>query len=147
VLFWKQNIVALYNALLAPTPSAFIRIKGNSVDCDGGHKSIDELPFFWASERFLVVNAGNGRIALYSPKHRRFLAAQNGKAEASGYPVVNLDDRPRCNESFRAQTYAFNQQFIELYCDIEENTSSRKVHVIIQTYFQVVQIDGFEPAN
>jgi hypothetical protein len=136
----EGNIVALYLC----NHGAFVRNKGNSVDCKGGSKAIGELPFEWGAERFLVVNAGNGRIALYSPCRRQFLAARNGNAEASVYPIGNLEDRPRCNETFRIH---HRGDCIELYCDIEENANSRKVHVHGQELFQVVQIHGFEPAK
>jgi hypothetical protein len=97
----EGSIVALYDV----DHKAFVRINGKSVDCKSGHKAIDALPFEWDSERFLVVNAGNRRIALYSPSHRRFLAAQNGRAEASVYPIGKLDGSPRCNESFRVEDF------------------------------------------
>jgi hypothetical protein len=135
----EGSIVALYEV----ANKSFVRINGKSVDCGGGAKAINALPFEWDSERFLVVNAGNGRIALYSPSHRRFLAAQNGRAEASVYPIGKLDDCPRCNESFRVQDFE-NEKNILLYCDIDD---SRVMHVNNYNYFQVVQIHGLTPAK
>jgi hypothetical protein len=146
----EGNIVALYDI----KQQSFVRIYGNTVDCGGGVKAPNALPFEWGSERFLVVDAGNGRIALYSPCHRRFLATRNGQAEASVYPIGKLDDRPRCNESFRAQqlTHICNarlfEHYIQLNCDIIENPSSRVMHLLNgNNHFQVVQIHGFEPAK
>ena len=81
----EGNIVALYNT----KTQKFLRIRGESVDFGGGAKVIDKLPFDWDFERFLVVSAGNGRIALYSPSHRRFLLSNNGKA-GTGPPLKIL---------------------------------------------------------
>jgi hypothetical protein len=144
----EGNIVALF-LFQDKNSRAFIRIYGTCVDWSGGPKAINALPFEWDSERFLVVNAGNGRIALYSPTHRRFLASRNRLAEASVYPIGKLDDSPRCNEIFRVEDApkgSAGQHVIQLHCDMDD---SRAMHVIHKNfiYFQVVQIHGFEPAK
>jgi hypothetical protein len=137
----EGNIVALYNIGCG----SFVRMKGNSVDCKGGPKVIDQLPFEWDSERFLVVNAGKGRIALYSPSHRRFLASHKGCVEASVYPIGKLEDCPRCNESFRVHVNiggknTIGPHRIQLYCDMDEESQ-------VSSILQVVQIHGFKPAK
>ena len=132
----EGNIVALYQ--VTHPGNSFVRMNGNSVNCKGGPKAIDTLPFDWDSERFLVVNAGNGRFALYSPSHRRFLASQNGVAEASVYPIGKLHEYPRCNESFRVEDA---QAYIQLYCDIDNSSAIQAGN---SYHFQVVQIHGFE---
>jgi hypothetical protein len=109
----EGNIVALM-----VDGSGFLCIEGSSVTFNRT-TAINNLPFDWHSERFLVVNAGNGRIALYSPCHRRFLAAQNGLAEAGVYPIETLYDRPRCNETFRVVLYS--NSTVRLYCGIDDN--------------------------
>ena len=43
---------------------------------DGGGGQVDTLPADWRSERFRVVDAGNGKIALHSGTERRFLRAE-----------------------------------------------------------------------
>jgi hypothetical protein len=141
----EGNIVALYALNLGK----FVRINGNSVDHGGGPKAIDKLPFEWGAERFLVVNAGNGRIAFYSPCYRRFLATQNGHAEASVYPIGKLDDCPRCNESFRVvnteDIVGSAGSYIQLYCDILDDC--RPVQVKSYSRCRVIQINGFEQCS
>jgi hypothetical protein len=144
----EGNIVALYS----PGAGSFVRIMdyGNSVSVDFfDPQDIDKLPFEWNSERFLVVDAGNGCIAFYSPSHRRFLAAHEGRAEANGYPIGKLNETPRCNETFRVEDPNDGSSSINLYCCIDDN---RAMHVVYQddnscTSFKVVQINGFEPAE
>jgi hypothetical protein len=93
------NIIALYDDKRA-AGGAFYRMRFASVDFRGGNKAIDALPFQWEFERFLVVDAGNGLIALYSPSHYSFLSVVNETFVAS-QPLGNMDDRPRANESFK----------------------------------------------
>ena len=135
----EGNIVALYSV----NHMKFVRMGEKSVDCSGGPKAIGKLPFDWDSERFLVVNAGNGRIAFYSPSHRRFLTSQDGLAEASSL-IGNLDDSPRCNESFRVQCLVGRP--IQLLCDIDDSRAM-KIKSLNSNCFQVVQIHGFEPTK
>jgi hypothetical protein len=139
----EGNIVALYYE----PHQWFVRMHGEAVDFGDRAKGKGKLPFDWDSERFLVVSAGNGRIALYSPSHRRFLACTNGEAETS-HPVENLDDRPRHSESFRivASNSEPSSNTIQLCCEIDDN---RMMYVDGQgpIHFQVVQIHGFEPAK
>eukprot|EP00978_Attheya_sp_CCMP212_P015003 scaffold38555_cov38-Attheya_sp.AAC.1 len=88
------NVVALHNY----QTNCFLRIIETGANLGGGAMNIDELPMAWDSERFLVVDAGNDKISLFSPSHCRFLGCQNGVLTANGYPVVSPDDRPRAHE-------------------------------------------------
>jgi len=50
-----------------------------------GHKGKDELPSDWTWERFHVVDAGNGEIALWSEIHGKYIRMhENGNMDASG---------------------------------------------------------------
>jgi hypothetical protein len=138
----EGNIVALYN----PNARSFLRIYGEAVDFDGGIKTIDELPFDWGCERFLVVSAGSGRIALYGPSHGRFLSCTDGLTEAS-HQVGNLDDRPRRSESFRIVDAPSGPPSIQLCCEIDNYSLINASDNSNLTIFQVAQIHGFESAK
>merc|ERR1719428_2214905 len=46
----------------------------------------NRMPGFWTWERFTVVNAGNGQIALHNRVHNRFVKmTQKGRVMASPY--------------------------------------------------------------
>lgn len=66
------NVVALYDI----ANRCFLRVWNDSADYNGGWKQVTELSLEMDSERFLVVDAGAGCIALYNPRHRRFLCCQ-----------------------------------------------------------------------
>ena len=52
----------------------FLRINGANNRADGSAPcGAHQLPPDWAWERFLVVDAGNGQIALHNRSHNRFL--------------------------------------------------------------------------
>lgn len=67
---------------------------GEEVDGRGGHMNLDGLPVEWASERFTVVDAGGGEIALHSPCHGRFVRLCEEAVDAKGGPrhAENLGD-------------------------------------------------------
>lgn len=112
---WKKslvpgNIVALHGTT---SNTGFLRIENESVigsarQYHGGHQqqhqALNHLKLENAAERFLVVDAGNGNIALYSPTNRRFLASKDGALVACGFPITGLDERPRANEMFQPST-------------------------------------------
>ena len=50
----------------------------------------DALPFNWIWERFEVVDAGAGQIALYNPRHGRF-ARMNSNGNMDSSPRVGRD--------------------------------------------------------
>ena len=128
------NIVALYS--YNSHPGKFLRIYDKKADYGGGCKSIDNLPIIWGSERFLVVDAGNGSISFYNPCHRTFLGSFDGKLTANGFPIVSIDDRPRANESF--QIHGQNHSgIVGICCGID---SKDKIH-----HFHIVQVKGFSP--
>eukprot|EP00978_Attheya_sp_CCMP212_P001827 scaffold3797_cov24-Attheya_sp.AAC.1 len=91
------NVVALHNH----QTNCFLRISGTGANFGSGNREIGELPLYWDLERFLVVDAGNDKISLFSPCHRCFLGCQNGVLTANGYPIVSPDDRPRAHEIFQ----------------------------------------------
>eukprot|EP00978_Attheya_sp_CCMP212_P031071 scaffold116148_cov24-Attheya_sp.AAC.1 len=76
------NVVALHSNI-----NCFLRISGTGANFGGGKKFKNELPLAWDSERFLVVDAGNGKISLFGPSHRRFLRCQNGVLTANGHLI------------------------------------------------------------
>ena len=75
-----SNVIALYS----PSHGRFLRMMGDCVDGGGGRRGFDNLPDEWHSERFCVVIAKEGEIALYSVPNQRFIrmdhdADVNGK--------------------------------------------------------------------
>lgn len=116
-------------------------------------QTMTELKLDNASHRFLVVDAGNGNIALFNPTARRFLGCKNGTLVASGFPLTDLDERPRANELFKPSSAPAPQQaqnahhpmpsaaggVVQLSCPIERNNAQPGY-----SSFHVVQVLGFE---
>merc|ERR1719408_517505 len=71
----------------------YIRLRDNK-DMDASDtKGVNELPDNWTWERFHVVDAGNGEIALWSEIHNRYIRMhENGNMDASG--SKGKDDLP-----------------------------------------------------
>eukprot|EP00978_Attheya_sp_CCMP212_P001826 scaffold3796_cov28-Attheya_sp.AAC.1 len=132
------NVVALHNH----QTNCFLRISGTGANFGSGNREIGHLQMAWDFERFLVVDAGNGKISFFSPSHRRFLGCQNGFITANGYPVVSPDDRPRAHEVFQIIKVRGTNYF-KLFCEIE----GKEGKVEGQDYFEVVQIHGFSPES
>lgn len=131
------NVIALY----FHGGSSFLRICNERADFGGRSKPIDELPLEWDSERFLVVDAGNGNIAFYSPSHRRFLGCKNGKFSGAGYPIVNINESPRANETFEI-SICDNLMYFRLRCPIE---GAGILNIKgVSDLFRALQICGFE---
>jgi hypothetical protein len=131
------NVVALYS-----THHSFLRISGTGANFGSGTRNMDELPLAWDFERFLVVDAGNGKISLFSPSHRMFLGCLNGCLTVNGYPIVSLDVLPRAHEIFQINKNGTSAYF-SLFCEIE----GKHGQLDGQTLFQVVQIQGFSPGS
>mmetsp|Transcript_13300 Transcript_13300/g.32058 ORF Transcript_13300/g.32058 Transcript_13300/m.32058 type:complete len:407 (-) Transcript_13300:466-1686(-) len=94
----RQGEIALYSQV----NKRFVRLIGESVDGCGGETS-SELPHFWDSERFTVVDAGNSKVALHSHSHNRFMRLDNREnVNALGGPR-DVDSLPDCwgSERFR----------------------------------------------
>jgi hypothetical protein len=72
--------VFLYN----PHHKRFVRMMGDNVNGGGGEIEMDALPAAWDSERFVIVNAGGGEIALHNATHRRFVRLIGKDVEAKG---------------------------------------------------------------
>ena len=70
-------------ALYSPSQGRFLRMIGDCVDGGGGRRRFDQLPDEWHSERFCVVIANEGEIALYSVPNQRFIRMDND-ADVSG---------------------------------------------------------------
>jgi len=68
-LIQPGNTIALYSH----SAHRFVRVVGDSVDGNGGLQSFENLPDTWDSARFLVVDAGGGKIALHSASHECFV--------------------------------------------------------------------------
>jgi hypothetical protein len=134
------NVVALHSR----DYGAFLRVSNGKVDCGGGSRSRDQLPFDWDSERFLVVDAGHGQVAFYNIFHGIFLGIDHQDSLATvsngNCSVTSLDDRPRGNESFLPVKQA-SQSDIRLHC----GTLNKTLSIVSSTYnnFKVVQIHGF----
>jgi hypothetical protein len=141
----EGNIVALYNV----SHGSFVRLDGKWI-AKVDPKQLISSPLTGILNVSLVVNAGKGRFALYSPRHRRFLAAQNGHAEPSVYPIaVKLEDRPRCNETFREHCYGDGSCFL-LCCDIEDlsTTATHKIKWPTVAVFRLYKsMDLNRPSN
>ena len=79
----------------------FVRAWGDSVDSGGGPMRLADLPPEWESERFTVVDAGGGEIALYNATHRRFVRMdQHGKVDGGGGPKAQHELGKWCLERF-----------------------------------------------
>ncbi|CAE7206521.1 unnamed protein product [Symbiodinium necroappetens] len=64
------SIMAFYS----PYHSRYLRMNDNAdIDRSGSCSYDDPLPASWTWEKFAVVDAGNGLIALHSPKFNRFV--------------------------------------------------------------------------
>ena len=74
------KVIALHNA----KHNRFIRMMGEAVDSKGGPKDLHDLPAEWGSERFTLVNAGNGEFALHSAVHNRFVRMVEDAVDAKG---------------------------------------------------------------
>jgi hypothetical protein len=102
-----------------------------------------QLPLAWGSERFLVVDAGNGKISLFNPRRMRFLCSKNGIFTANGHPIVSTDECPRAHEIFQILKSDIKAKYFYLFCCEIEGTN-----VKIQqgfSHFQAWQIQGFAP--
>ena len=77
----------------------FLRLRDseNSVDGYGGRKDSNCLPNYWDSERFVIVDAGDGKVALHSPRCNRFLRMKGRKVDAKGGPK-DVDRLPPASE-------------------------------------------------
>lgn len=122
------NVVALHWGI------TFARIYNGVADFGGGPRGTRLLPYWWHSERFLVVDAGDGHVAFFSPVEARFLTLSlaNGSIGASDHIHI-LDECPRPNESFLVTDESANGQ-VELRCP----SVGRRYSVT------VVQIAGFD---
>jgi hypothetical protein len=74
--------VALYNC----QHRRFIRLHDSDVDAkgEGGEREAHDLPAYWTAERFAVIDAGNGRIALHNKTYNRFVRLWDNKVNAFG---------------------------------------------------------------
>jgi hypothetical protein len=76
------SVVALHSA----SHKRFLRLVGGGEDVDGhgGHRELSDLPDDWDAERFTVVDAGPGQIALLSKSHNRFVRVIGDRVDARG---------------------------------------------------------------
>jgi hypothetical protein len=84
------NVIALHS----PTHNRFIRMMGDHVDAWGGTMDLDDLPEEWDSERFTLVDAGNGEFALHSATHKRFVRMVDATVDSKGGEKA-ADELPR----------------------------------------------------
>ena len=54
-----------------------------------GHVAAHALPGSWSWERFVVVNAGDGYIALYNQARRKFVRINGGDMDCNGPKAVD----------------------------------------------------------
>jgi hypothetical protein len=134
------NVVALY----LPNAKKFLRIWGETVEFCGGNVTVGDalpLPIEWDLERFLVVDAGRGRVAFFNPNCCRFLGVVDGTsglATAKAFAITDLDDCPRGNESFLPVSEGPGK--FRLYCSSEKAYLNAPAG---QATFMVMQICGF----
>lgn len=76
-------------ALHSKTNNRFLRMNDNADMDRSAERNVDELPDNWSWERFTVVDAGNGQVALHSAKWNRFVLINKGDALA-GNPTTEL---------------------------------------------------------
>lgn len=106
-------------ALHSQTNRRFVRLLGERVDAKGGVKGRDDLPRDWGSERFTLVGAGDGLVAIHSREHNRFLRLDGSlSVNARGGPR-DRDCLPDCWDSERFRI------LIERAGDKGEETISR----------------------
>ncbi len=69
----------------------FLRLNGDSQDMDqSGEKEMNQFPPDWWWERFTVVDAGNGEVALHSAHFNRFVKVGEGcDPQVSGHVDAN----------------------------------------------------------
>jgi hypothetical protein len=112
--FVPGNTIALH----CSAHNRFLRMKDNEVNGFDGRKRVNELPTDWATERFVVVDAGDGLFALFSPTHKRFLRMHGTQVDGKG-GVLNITASPRECERF-AVRYEGNDR-ISLYSPYHEH--------------------------
>eukprot|EP00439_Symbiodinium_sp_Y106_P072900 s810_g13.t1 len=67
----------------------FLRMN-DQADMDfSAHKAADQMPWDWSWERFTVVDAGNGQIALHSAYHNRFVRMNHAGMDASAHKAAS----------------------------------------------------------
>jgi len=73
-------------ALHCAAHNRFLRVIGDNVDAHGGPMNITDLPpeSEWPSERFTIVDAGNGMYAIHNSHHNRFIRVYNGVVDTGG---------------------------------------------------------------
>ena len=80
-----------------------MRLNGECVDSRGGIRGQNELPREWSSERFTLVDAGDGLVALHSAVHNRFVRLDDRSSVSAKGGVRDCDSLPDCwgSERFR----------------------------------------------
>ena len=87
------NMIALHST----HHNRFLRLcHDGAVDRKGGSCDADKLPSYeeWPSERFHVVDCGDGQIALHSPCHNRFLRMVGDGTVDGNAGIVDYDKLP-----------------------------------------------------
>eukprot|EP00913_Durusdinium_trenchii_P030664 g28719.t1 len=79
-------------ALYSPRAKRFLRMNSNAdMDSSGQWDVTKAIPYDWSWERFTVVDAGSGQLALHSSIHNRFVRMARGdEMDVSGICAANL---------------------------------------------------------
>jgi len=99
---FKQNVGALVAALKPCYNKGFLNATKNDYVTVAGSRFLTGSPFSRITECFLIVSAGNGRVAFYSPWYQKFVQADNygNLKTVNSNKVCSMHDRPRMDESF-----------------------------------------------
>ena len=81
---WSMQATVGEFALHSASHKRFVRMVEETVDSKGGEKAANELPRGWDGERFTIVDAGGGLIALHSKNNNRFIKMDGGDANVNG---------------------------------------------------------------
>ncbi|CAE7388839.1 unnamed protein product, partial [Symbiodinium microadriaticum] len=79
------SVVALHCARW----NRFLRMNDKADMDSSDHKAADQMPWGWSWERFTVVDAGNGQIALHSAYHNRFVRMNHADMDASMHKAAS----------------------------------------------------------
>ncbi|CAE7035118.1 unnamed protein product, partial [Symbiodinium sp. CCMP2456] len=80
------SVVALHCARW----NRFLRMNSQADMDSSGWRDVDSLPDSWTWERFTVVDAGHGKIALHNSVHNRFVTMNGAEMETS-VPMASSD--------------------------------------------------------
>ncbi|CAJ1441752.1 unnamed protein product [Effrenium voratum] len=76
-------------ALYRKDAKKFLRMNGADMDSASWDDPKNPLPYDWSWERFTVVDAGSGQIALHSSVHNRYVRMSDANMDTSGHNAAS----------------------------------------------------------